>query len=124
MADDSHDNAESCALLLRLSGHDVHTAHSGGAALELAGTVQPQAVLLDIGMPELNGYEVARSIRAQPWGERALLIAITGWGQEEDRQRAIDAGFDHHLTKPVDPGELELLLGDFARMRASVPESH
>ncbi len=117
VADDNHDNAETCAMLLRLRGHEVHTAYSGGAALELAQRVRPQVLLLDIGMPEMNGYELSRKIRAAPWGNSMLLIAITGWGQEEDKERAIAAGFDHHLTKPIEPARLDAMLEDSAGSR-------
>lgn len=110
VADDNRDSAESCAALLRLGGHVVSIAHTGGDALELAGRLEPEVLLLDIGMPELNGYEVAKCIRGTAWGARAKLIAITGWGQQEDKRRALAAGFDHHLTKPIDPNGLEALL--------------
>jgi signal transduction histidine kinase len=110
VADDNHDSAESCAALLQLNGHEVHTADGGRSALELAEKVRPDVVLLDIGMPDLNGYEVARSIRAASWGQQMILVAVTGWGQQEDKRRALDAGFDHHLTKPVDGRALESLV--------------
>ncbi|MBM4071510.1 MAG: response regulator [Planctomycetes bacterium] len=110
IADDNKDSAESLALMLRLTGNDVRTAHDGMAAVEAATSFQPEAMLLDIGMPRLNGYEAARHIRQQPWGKNVILIALTGWGQSEDKQRALAAGFDHHMTKPVDPVELENLL--------------
>jgi CheY-like chemotaxis protein len=110
VADDNRDSAESLSLLLELAGCEVFTVHDGLAAVEAAAARQPDAALLDIGMPQLNGYEVARRIRQQPGGERMLLVAITGWGQEDDKQRARDAGFDHHLTKPVDFVDLNRLL--------------
>jgi signal transduction histidine kinase/CheY-like chemotaxis protein len=110
IADDNCDSAESCAALLELCGHEVHTAHAGRRALELAETLHPEVVLLDIGMPDLNGYQVAESIRAAPWGQQMILVAVTGWGQEEDKRRALAAGFDHHLTKPVDGQTLESLV--------------
>ena len=110
VADDNQDAANSLAMLLRLAGHEVHTAHGGQAALSLAGAVRPEFALLDIGMPDLDGYEVAKQIRAAPWGKDVKLIALTGWGQDEDKRRARAAGFDHHLTKPVDPESLEALL--------------
>jgi PAS domain S-box-containing protein len=110
VADDNRDSAESCAALLALNGHSVETAHTGREALELARRLEPDVLLLDIGMPELNGYEVAKRIRRTPYGARAKLIAISGWGQREDKRRALAAGFDHHLTKPIDPGTLEALL--------------
>jgi PAS domain S-box-containing protein len=116
VADDNRDSAASCAALLESSGHDVSIAHSGSEAFELACRVEPDALLLDIGMPGLNGYQLAQRIRGTSWGRAATLIAITGWGQEQDKRRAREAGFDRHLTKPVDPRRLEgLLQGAVAR---------
>jgi CheY-like chemotaxis protein len=92
-------------------------AHDALSALDLATQFRPQAVLLDIGLPQLHGHDVARRMREQDWGRDALLIAITGWGQEADRQRSKAAGIDHHLIKPVDPGTLRRLL-DGARLAA------
>lgn len=119
VADDNRDAAHSLATLLDMSGNEVSVAHSGEEALRLAQLLQPQAVILDIGMPGMSGYEVARRIREQDWGKRTLLIAVTGWGQAEDKQRSRDAGFDFHLTKPVDVSEVERLLGDFEVPRAA-----
>jgi PAS domain S-box-containing protein len=110
VADDNKDAADALAMLLELAGHEVRVAHGGRAALSLAQTFRPDVALLDIGMPELNGYEVAKLLRREPWGSRMFLIALTGWGQDEDRQRAKEAGFDRHLTKPVDTDALEILL--------------
>jgi PAS domain S-box-containing protein len=110
VADDNKDAADALAMLLELGGHEVRVAHGGRDALSLAQTFRPDVALLDIGMPELNGYEVAKELRREPWGSRMCLIALTGWGQDEDRQRAKDAGFDRHLTKPVDTDALEILL--------------
>jgi PAS domain S-box-containing protein len=110
VADDNRDAADSCATLLELAGHTVHTAYTGQHAFDLAKQFRPQAILLDIGMPELDGYEVAQKIRAEDWGRGIMLVAVTGWGQEEDKRRALTAGFDRHLTKPIDPSELESLL--------------
>ena len=87
-----------------LSGHEVETAHDGLEAVQAAGAFRPDVVLLDIGLPRLNGYEAAASIRAEPWGKDMLIVALTGWGLESDRMRAMEAGCDHHLTKPVEPG--------------------
>jgi CheY-like chemotaxis protein len=109
VADDNRDAAETMGMLLKLSGHEVYLAHSGREALELAEREQPDIAVLDIGMPDLNGYEVAEKIRRQAWGGRMKLIAVTGWGEAEDKRRAIGAGFNFHLTKPVDPAELEAL---------------
>lgn len=110
LADDNPDEASSLAMMLRQTGYDVNTASDGAEALEAAERVQPDAILLDIGMPRMNGYEAARRIREQAWGSEVLLIATTGWGQEEDKRRAFEAGFDHHLTKPVELGALQELL--------------
>ena len=110
VADDNRDSAATCAALLEASGHEVSVAHTGREAYDLACRLQPDALLLDIGMPELNGYQLAQRIRATGWGRRALLIAITGWGLEEDKRRALAAGFDEHMTKPFDPNGLEALL--------------
>jgi PAS domain S-box-containing protein len=110
VADDNQDAADSLGMILEMSGHDVRVVHDGLAALAVAQSFRPDTVLLDIGMPQLNGYEVARALRQEPWGGGITLIALTGWGQERDRQKAMDAGFDRHLTKPVDPDALESLM--------------
>jgi signal transduction histidine kinase/CheY-like chemotaxis protein len=110
VADDNRDAADSLAMLLELGGHEVLIAHSGEHALQLARKSRPHALILDIGMPDRTGYEVAGLIRAEPWGGEVLLVAVTGWGQEEDKARANAAGFDHHLTKPIDAEQLERLL--------------
>ena len=93
-------------MLLRLQGHQVEVVHDGVEALRRLEELRPQFALIDIGMPKINGYEVARRTRAAPWGASIRLFALTGWGQEQDRQEALDAGFDHHLVKPVDTGAL------------------
>ena len=110
VVDDNHDSADSMGLLLKLLGNEVRIVHDGQAAVDVANEFEPRVVLLDIGLPEMNGYEAARKIREQPWGNRATLIAVTGWGHEVDRQRSKNAGFDHHLVKPVDPDALTKLL--------------
>jgi len=110
VADDNHDAADTCAALLELSGHHVQTAYSGRQALELAESFRPHAALLDIGLPDLNGFTLAKHIRESPWGRHTLLVAVTGWGQREDRLRAYDAGFDHHLAKPVAAEAIESVL--------------
>jgi PAS domain S-box-containing protein len=110
VADDNRDSAETLAMLLRVDGHEVMIAHDGSAALAAFGGFAPDVVLLDIGMPGPNGYEVAQKIRQSRSGVDIKLIAITGWGQEADKERAFAAGFDHHLTKPVDTGQLSKLL--------------
>jgi len=107
VADDNRDAADSLAMLLRLQGYQVSVAYSGPAALAQALDLQPAAMVLDIGMPGMTGYELAQQIRQQPWGRDALLIALTGWGQKEDVDRALQIGFDHHFVKPVDFPKLQ-----------------
>jgi two-component system CheB/CheR fusion protein len=114
VVDDNVDAAESVAMLLRIAGHSVRLAHHGTEALEVADAHQPEIVVLDIGLPGINGYEVAERLRAKPQFQKAMLIAVTGYGQDEDRQRSKAAGFDHHLTKPVDPTVLQDLLVSWA----------
>jgi PAS domain S-box-containing protein len=113
VADDNRDAAATLSAVLEMSGYEVVTAYSGEQALEIGARARPQVILLDIGMPGLSGFETARRIRLEAWGRRALLIAVTGWGQEEDKRKAQSAGFDRHLTKPVDPDEIEQLLDAF-----------
>ena len=110
VADDNTDAAEALAMLLELAGHEVRVAHGGRAALAIAQTFRPDVALLDIGMPDLSGYEVAKELRRLSWGAGICLVALTGWGRDDDRQRAMVAGFDRHLTKPIDAGALEALL--------------
>jgi CheY-like chemotaxis protein/two-component sensor histidine kinase len=110
VADDNSDALESLATLLELGGHEVFSAENGALALESAERHLPEVALLDIGMPKLDGYEVARRIRAQPWGRRITLVALTGWGQESDRRRSGEAGFDSHMVKPLDLDKLTELL--------------
>ena len=102
IVDDSEDGAETLAMLLQFGGHETHKAHDGVEAIDLAERLRPDAVLLDIGLPGMNGYEVCSRIRKEPWGKEMVLVALTGWGQEEDRQRSKEAGFDAHMVKPVD----------------------
>ena len=106
VVDDSRDAAETLALLVELSGHEARVAYDGPSALEIARGFQPQVVLLDIGLPGMSGYDVARAVRADPRLRSALLVAVTGWGADEDRRRSREAGFDLHLTKPTDAAEL------------------
>ncbi len=110
VADDNLDSASSMATMLRVMGYEVVTANDGLQAVETAATFRPDVILMDIGMPKLNGLEACRRIREQPWGKDSVLIALTGWGQDEDKRRTEQAGFDHHLVKPVDPATLERLL--------------
>jgi signal transduction histidine kinase len=117
IVDDNVDAAESLAALLRLAGHETHLAFDGPSALTAAAEFRPSVVLLDIGLPGMSGYEVARCLRQHASHRDLLLIAVTGYGQEEDRQQARDAGFDHHFVKPMDPDVLqELLRGDVVRL--------
>jgi len=106
VVDDNHDSADSLAALLKIMGNEVTTAYDGAQAVEIAAALRPEVVLLDIGMPVLDGFEACRRIREQPWGRAMHLIALTGWGQHEDRRRSQEAGFDAHLVKPVDADDL------------------
>ena len=110
VVDDSEDTAESLGMILELSGHEVRLAYDGEQALALAGEYRPEVVLLDIGLPKVDGYEVARRLRLDPRTEGMLLVAVTGYAKEEDRHRGQAAGFHHHLVKPIDPGALQALL--------------
>ena len=122
VVDDNADAANSLArLLARLYGQDVRVSNDGASALEAAGDFRPDVVLLDIGMPGMDGYEVARRLRSRPGFEQTLLAALTGWGQQSDRRRSAEAGFDRHLVKPVDTEQLESLLAGSAR---SGPSPH
>jgi PAS domain S-box-containing protein len=118
VVDDNQDSATSLAMILGLTGHETRTANDGIEAIEVADEFRPHAIVLDIGMPKLNGYEVARHVRQKEWGRQVLLIALTGWGQETDRLRSSDAGFDAHLIKPVDANELQRLLASLPTVEA------
>lgn len=109
VVDDNKDAADSLGMLLRMMGNEVRIAQDGLEAVEAAAAFQPEVVLLDIGLPKLNGYDAARRIRNER-GDDVVLIAVTGWGQDEDRLRSKEAGFDHHLTKPVHESALQALL--------------
>jgi CheY-like chemotaxis protein len=119
LADDNADALESLATVLRLRGHEVFSASNGAIALETAGRHVPEVALLDIGMPLLDGYEVARRIRAQEWGKAMTLVALTGWGQDADRRRSREAGFDTHLVKPLDLDQLSRLLAQLPEPRTA-----
>lgn len=110
IADDNHDAAVTLSLLLQAMGHDTRIARDGLEAVEVAERFHPHVVLLDLGMPKLNGYEAVRQMASQPWARSSLLVAVTGWGQEADRQRTRAAGFHRHLVKPVDPDVLGALI--------------
>ena len=110
VVDDNPDSAASLAMLLKLAGNETCTAHDGLEAMKTAETFRPDVVFLDIGLPKLNGRDAARRIREQPWGTKMVLVALTGWGQDEDRRRSQEAGFDHHMVKPIDYAVLNKLL--------------
>ncbi len=112
VVDDNHDAALSLSKLLRISGHETTTAHDAPSAMEAAEKIRPEVILLDLGLPGVNGYEVCRQMRQQPWGRDARIIAVTGWGQGEDRRKSREAGFDGHFVKPVDYEALTRLLAD------------
>src|SRR6185503_17363479 len=116
VVDDNGDAASSLAMLLELDGHSVVTTHDGPSALAAAEAHKPDVALLDIGLPLMEGDEVCRRIRQQSWGRGMILIALTGWGQAEDRSRTREAGFDGHLVKPVNYADLVELLGSFSRL--------
>lgn len=110
VVDDNRDSASTLAILLRLMGNVTQTANDGLEAVEAASDFRPDVVLLDIGLPKLDGYEACRRIRQQPGGADMVVVAVTGWGQDEDRARSSEAGFDHHLVKPVDQATLAEIL--------------
>ncbi len=115
VADDNRDSADSLAMMLQAMGNDVRATYDGQEALHIAETYRPDLALLDLGMPQLSGLEFARIVRKELWGREMVLIALTGWGQEDDRRRTEEAGFDRHLVKPVDPIALMELVGSFER---------
>ena len=112
IVDDNVDAADALCLLLEMMGNEVRTAYDGESGIEAARAFQPGVMLCDIGMPKMNGYDVARAVCAEAWRKNTLLVALTGWGQEDDRRKSSDAGFDHHLTKPVDAAALMEILAD------------
>jgi CheY-like chemotaxis protein len=121
VVDDNVDAAHTLAMLVQLAGHDVRIAYDGPPALTLAEAFQPQVVLLDLNLPAMDGYEVARKLREKPETQEAVLAAVSGWGQPEDRRRSKDAGFDRHYVKPVDPNIITKLLADARRGRQGLP---
>ena len=116
MVDDNQDAANSLAMLLRLQGHEVLVAHSGISALEIAENHRPELIFLDIGMPGMDGYEVARRLRQSSDLKHVVPAALTGWGQKEDRRRSAEAGFDHHLVKPPNSKAVESLVASLHNM--------
>jgi CheY-like chemotaxis protein len=123
VVDDNHDGADSLAMMLRALGHFVRVEYDGERGADVAAEWRPDIALLDIGLPVLNGYDLARRLRAADATRSTVLVAVTGWGQLEDRRRSAQAGFDHHLVKPVDPLHLRVLLTAVAaRPRAAIKE--
>jgi CheY-like chemotaxis protein len=114
VVDDNRDSGDSLSMLLRVRGHDVRTARDGLQAIEMTPDFQPSVILMDIGMPELNGYDATRHIRALPSGKDVMIIALTGWSQPDDFRKSTEAGCSAHLVKPVDFGELEQLLAAYS----------
>lgn len=112
VVDDNKDSADTLGMLLRLMGNEIRTAYDGLEAIQMAESFRPDLVLLDIGLPKINGYDVARHIRQQPWGHEMILVALTGWGQDEDKRSSRDAGFNFHLVKPLEIAALERLLAE------------
>jgi CheY-like chemotaxis protein len=110
VVDDNQDSADSLAMLLHMLGHEVKTANDGERALDAATEFRPDVAILDIGLPKMNGYDLAKQIREQPWARDVVLVALTGWGQEQHRRRSAESGFNHHLTKPVEFEVLQQIL--------------
>ncbi|MGH7173665.1 MAG: response regulator, partial [Gemmataceae bacterium] len=108
----NHDAASSLAMLLQMTGNETHMAHDGLEAVDAAEKLRPDVILLDIGLPSLNGYDVCRRIREQPWGKNVIVVALTGWGQEEDRRKSDEAGFNGHMVKPVNYAALMKMLAE------------
>ena len=111
IAEDNQDSADSLKMLLEALGYEAHLAHDGESAVRAADALRPDAILMDIGLPGLNGYDAVRRIRTNSSGQGVLIIALTGWGQESDRARSAEVGIDHHLVKPLDLAVLQQLLG-------------
>jgi CheY-like chemotaxis protein len=121
LIDDNVDMRETLAACLSMQGHDVTEAGDGPSALQLASEFAPDVIVVDIGLPEMDGYEVARRLRADPLTRDVRLVALTGYGQQEDKQKALNAGFDEHLTKPVDSATLEQVIAGAATRRQATP---
>src|SRR5262249_24082214 len=113
----------SLAMLLKLKGHDARTARDGAEGMQRAAELRPDLILLDIGMPRINGYDVCRQIREEPWGQPMRIVALTGWGQEADKRRSAEAGFDGHLVKPVEPSALDRLLNEIESPTGQPPKT-
>jgi CheY-like chemotaxis protein len=123
VVDDNTDAAQSLALLLELAGHDVRVAHDGVETLAVASEFEPEVVLLDLGMPKMDGYETARCLRNESWGQQVMLVALTGWGQQRDRERTAEAGFDLHLVKPIAEFELFQAIGAMHSNKPSISKA-
>ena len=121
VVDDNEDATVSLAMMLEIIGHEVYTAHDGETGVKLAKKWQPNIILMDLGMPRMNGYEAARHIRQETWGTRIILVALTGWGADDDRRKTQDAGFDRHLVKPVEPNALLQLLAELQHTLGATP---
>jgi CheY-like chemotaxis protein/two-component sensor histidine kinase len=119
VVDDNRDSATTLSMLLKISGHETQTAHDGVEAVQVSEMFQPHVILLDIGLPKLNGYEACRRIREHSWGQQIVIIALTGWGQEDDRRKSREAGFNGHLVKPVEHAALSTLLTELVQSRPS-----
>ena len=119
VVDDNRDAADSLAKLLRVMGHTVVVAYDGESGIALCDTFEPEVFILDIGLPGISGHEVAAQLRGRDGGSKILLIAVTGWGQAADRERSKEAGFDHHLVKPVGINDLTSLFSDAPKASAS-----
>ncbi len=117
IVDDNRDSADSLAMLLRIMGNDIRTAYDGQEGVDMAGEFRPDVALLDIGLPKLSGYEACQHIREHSWAKDIIIIAVTGWGHEEDRRLSHEAGFDYHMVKPVDPQELMKLLAELQSVK-------
>ena len=124
VVDDDRDIATGTEMILRAMGHDVRVAHDGAEALEIAAAFHPEAALVDLGMPNMNGYLLARKLREWRWTRDAVLIAVTGWGGERERARAKDAGFDHHLLKPAAPERIAELLAAIGPATSTAGDDH
>jgi CheY-like chemotaxis protein len=120
VVDDNADALESLSSLVKLMGNEVRQAKDGLEAVKVAGTFRPEIVLMDLGMPNLNGYEAAQRIRQEAWGSEIALVATTGWGQEEDRRRTSEAGFDRHLVKPIEMNSLREIFAAPAPLRTHI----
>jgi CheY-like chemotaxis protein len=121
VVDDNRDSVESLAMLLKMLGHETYLAYDGLEAVQTAERIRPELILLDIGLPKLNGYEVCRKIREQEWSQATVIVALSGWGQEADRRKSEEAGFNHHMVKPLDYNLLMDVLAELPSPRTGAP---